>query len=227
MRKTSVILLIIVAMVFGSGIAVFAQSITIQATLDKGVSLPSSNTILKCPGTMSSTADPWAVCSAAGSGINFGTLAHTFTDGSQAGCFYGKDFFMVFLYPTAWGGAGYTLNQKFTWTTPLKDETGGETSLVFTPVYATADKLCPTCPAQGALPSGATVGTVGPATGASPKLIYDSGKPGLNRIIRALYGIPPNPATGESLPFASWKPVPLIRAAGNYQGTLVISIVEK
>ncbi len=226
MRKTSAILLIIAAMVLGSGIAVFAQSITIQATLDHGASLPSSSTILKCPGTMSTTDNPWAVCAAAGSGINFGTLSHTLTDGSQAGVFYAPNFFIVFLYPTAWGGAGYTLNQKFTWTNKLLDEDGGETSLVFTPVYVPEDSSCATCPAQGPLPSGAKVGDVGPATGTVAKLIYTSGKPGLNRIIRAMYGIPPNPAAGKAKPFDTWKPVPLIRPAGTYSGTLTLSITE-
>ncbi len=228
MRKTSTILLIIAAMILGGGLAAFAQtnapSITIQATLDHGVSLPSTNTILRCPRVLLDTEDPFAVCSAAGSGINFGTLRHTFTDGSQAGVFFAPDFFMVFLYPTAWGGAGYTLNQRFAWTTPLLDSNGGQSSLVFTPVYSPGDKLCPTCDPQLGQPAGSSLGVAGPATGATAKLIYSSGKPGLNRIIRAVYGIPPVPATG--VPFTGWYPVPLTRPAGTYQGTLTISITE-
>ncbi|MFH1281209.1 MAG: hypothetical protein ABIH91_00625 [Candidatus Omnitrophota bacterium] len=226
MKKTSLILLIIAAMVFGSGIAAFAQiaapAITIKAYLDHGVSLPKTNTILKCPGTMKDSDDPWKICSAAGSGIDFGTLAHTLSDGSQAGCFYGANFFIVFLYPAAWGGAGYTLNQQFTWSTPgFQPE-----SLVFTPAYVAADKFCSTCPEQGSRPSGSTLGSVGPATGSAYKLIYNSGKPGLNRIIRAVYGIPPSPEAGKSLPFTGWKPVPLTQTTGNYQGTLRITITE-
>ncbi len=235
MKKTGVVFLILAALVLVSGVSVFAQtseSIGITATLDKGVSLPATNTILKCPGTLLNTDDPWTKCNSGTvyTTINFDTLKHKIMvkgKEEEAGCFYGENFFMVFLYPSAWGGAGYTLQQQFTWADP----TFQQESLVFTPVYVPEDMLKPLSQGgvqQGGLPSGASVGVKGAATGTAYKKIYDSGSSGLNRIVRAIYGIPPIPESGiKNDIYNGWQPVPLTQKAGPYTGTLSITITQK
>lgn len=220
MKKTNVLLLIIAMLVFGSGITAFAQTITIRAVLDRGVSLPTTATILNCPGTMLSTDNPFTVCTAATS-VDFSTLAHTFTDGSQAGCFFSPRFFMVFLYPAVWGGAGFTINQTFTWTTG----TLPTNAVVLSPVYSSDDRGTPTGPIQGPRPTGTTLGSATAATGGA-KLIYSAPAPAESRIIRALYSIPPNPGPGQSIPYSGWTALPLTTVSGTRTGNAVFTITQ-
>ncbi len=205
-------------------LAATSQQITIKATVPApGVSLPTTKTIIKCPGTMPASGDPWSYpgCVKDLTEINFGTLTNVLTDGSNAGCFYAPDYFIVYLYPDVWGGIGYEVKQSFAWAgTGLPSN-----SLVFTAVYSNDDHYDGK-PAQGPKPTGATLGNNGnsqAATGGA-KTVYKSEKPGKPRIFRAQYGLPPYPAAGDPDPFAGWAPVPVTQAQGTYTGTLTLTI---
>ncbi len=239
MKKINLILLIAALLVFGSGIAAFAQTdnhtqaITISASLDHGVSLPASSTIRNCPGTIAANQNPFLAPCVAATNISFGTLAHVFrTNGQpdpskQAGCFYAENFFMVFLYPAVWGGTGFELSQTFSWSgdaLPLD-------AVVMTPVYRPEDRWIPTdaTSAQGAQPSLTDLKAAGPALTAST-IYRDPRTTGLaraeGRIIRAVYSIPPNPGVGQTKPYADWKALPLTTPWGDYTGNVVITITE-
>jgi len=45
------------------------------------------------------------------------------------------------------------------------------------------------------------------------------------RIVRAQYGIPPKPGTGQTRP-TGWQEIPLTKLAGTYTGTITITLTE-
>jgi len=201
------------------------QSIGVSVSVDSsGVSLPIPKTIRKCPGTLDpKTGDPWSSECSAASDISFGDLTTTLSDGSDAGCFYAPDFFIVYLYPDAWGGVGYQIDQNFVWTTAgIPDE-----SLVFTAVYSDQDRYAG-LPAQGDMPSGALLGTSGdgaPEQAVGTHRVYKSDPTNKLVIVRAQYGLPPVPASGNKDDiYSGWKPVPKSTPATTYSGQLTITI---
>lgn len=243
MKKLCLLLAVSVLLLGLNSVAFAQQTIGVAATVTSGVSLPSTKLIRKCSGTLTASEDPFtsAKCSdASTTGITFGTLLNTLPDGTDAdtlpdpaGCFYDPDFFIVYLYPAAWGGLGYTVSQTFTWS-----PTGiGNNSLVLSSVYSPQDRFSATGPIQGAKPTGSFVGASTntadlvnsqAAAGGGAKQIYKSEKPGQGVIIRAQYGLPPYPDTtkGETIPFTGWVPVDLKTAAAPYSGNVVITIAS-
>jgi hypothetical protein len=210
----------------------FALSLTVSATTTASQNL-GPHVVLECTGySYNPAGDPWTQCSnkGAASTLNFGTLSTRLkktdgTDNGGAGCFYGEKFFIVYLYPDAWGGAGYDLRQG---TASFSGATAIQNAVIMTPVYSKDDKYS-TDP-QGILNDPA-LGITGEALGfpilaRKPGRILMARRP---RIVRAEYAIPPYPATGEPNPVADseWKPVQLNTATGTYTtpaGSIVISI---
>jgi len=204
-------------------------SLSVSATVSDGTDL-GTHEVLECTGySYVKTGDPFVQCTRKGAAavLNFGTLSTRLqkTDGSDdggAGCFYASKFFIVYLYPDAWGGSGYELKQ-----TAASFPSAIANSVVMTPVYSASDKYDPAKPeTQGAL-------NVAPYSGevlGVAKLAVNGGsilKAKRPRIVRAEYGMPPNPKTGEPKPTSdsAWKPVPLDTTAATYtSGTITISI---
>ena len=222
-------------------------SLSASATVSGGSGL-GQQVLLKCKGykvTNPDTMNPWdtAICptkTIGGTALDFGTLSKTLRDvngnpltpNSNAGCFYAEDFFVVYLYPDAWGGTGYQLFQSAA-SIPL----ALQNSMLFTPVYAAADiydnnldgdVTDPGEIAQGALT--ATEETLNPqVTPATPSLASAPTNAGLilkayrPRIVRAQYSIPPYKA--DNTPWATgWVAVPLTTAAGPYSGSVTITL---
>lgn len=220
-----------------------AFSLSVNAKVSGGTSL-GKYILMQCYGykaaTNPATFNPWdrANCPTRtdnGSSLDFGELTTRLYDsGGQdaggAGCFYGRDFFIVYLYPDAWGGKGYQLTQSAA--------TFGTIAIgkacVFTPVYAAADAYDfngdgdITDPGEGQ--QGALIGT---ETGWNPdinkdKLCTTGGqilKAKRPRIVRAQYGIPPKPGTGQSRP-SGWEAIPLTQPADTYSGNITITLTE-
>ncbi len=240
MKKT-IVLLMAVAMLFGVQAVSWAattQSIGVSVTIPApGVSIPSGKTILRCPGTMPTSGDPWTYpgCVKNLTTMDFGTLTHLLSDGKGAGCFFGPNYFIVYLYPDVWGGVGYEITQSFSWTTAGFPSS----ALVMTAVYSREDRYDlngdgdvndPGETPQGDKPAAAVLGNAGlPQLAAGGvRQVYKSEKPGSARIVRAQYGLPPYPGTDATLPEnnrpTGWAPVPLTLGQGTYSGTATITI---
>jgi hypothetical protein len=229
-------LLLILAAVLLVPALSFALSLTVSATTTAGQNL-GPHRVLECTGySYVPAGNPWTQCSnkGAASTLNFGILSTRLkktdgTDDGGAGCFYGEKFFIVYLYPDAWGGAGYDLRQA---TASFTGATAIQNAVVMTPVYSKDDKFVddPTAPIQGIL-NDPLLGITGEAYG-PPVLARKGGRILMARrprIVRAEYGIPPYPAAGDPNPVADseWKPVQLNTATGTYTtpaGSIVISI---
>ena len=226
-----------IALVLGLCTALFAaeqQEIGVSATLDHGVYLPADPVIRKCPGTMPETGDPWSYpgCTEADS-LNFGTLEHRIEIGGElvdAACFYSPDYFIVYLYPDVWGGVGFEITQTFQWNTPL--DAASDNCMVFTAVYSPEDRYAGMDGGQGDMPSGASLGNNGaPQSAVSPAQngrVYLDAAPGEPRIMRAQYGIPPYPASGDADDiFSGWEPLSKTQQHGNYTGKVTFTITEQ
>jgi hypothetical protein len=207
----------------------FALSLTVSATTTSGTNL-GPHAVLKCKGYLFAANDkinPWdlANCAQPGtiSALNFGTLSTILqnddgTDSTNgADCFYARDFFIVYLYPDAWGGKGYELRQaSATFPAAIAN------SVVMTPVYSKDDKYEGATTSQGDLIAGEVYSP-------TPLLAKNGGlilKAKRGRIVRAQYSIPPKKA--DDTPWATgWLPVPLTTTAGTYtSGTITIAITE-
>ena len=207
-------------------------SLSVSASVSSGTSL-GSHIMLKCDGaTYSSSGNPFDQCTNQGTttSLAFGTLTTRLynasgTDIGGADCFYGRYFFIVYLYPDAWGGKGYELKQNTgTFSSAIQN------SVVRTPVYSNADKfLWPdgTYHAQGDLTSEEE--TWNPQlTPSVSVLAKDAGlilKSKRGRIVRTEYGIPPKPGTGQTRP-TNWSAIPVTTAAASYSGSVAITITE-
>ena len=220
-------LLLIATMIFVVPSVASALSLTVSATVASGTNL-GAHTVLECTGyNYNDNGDPWTQCSnkGAATALNFGTLTTRLLDtgGADIGgadCFYASKFFIVYLYPDAWGGKGYDLKQ-----TAASFPSAIANSVVMTPVYSPNDAYSGQG-AQGELNvapySGEVYGNaVLAVTGGS---ILKAKRP---RIVRAQYSIPPIPKVGDPLPAPNWKKVPLTTTAGTYaSGSITISITE-
>lgn len=225
MRKAclflAAMLMVMPTMVLAEGTEqIIGVSVSVESS---GVSLPTPKTILECPGDLAEDADPWTQGCAAAPGISFSDLQTKLADGvTDADCFYAPKYFIVYLYPDAWGGVGYQIDQNFVWTT---DGIPPE-SLVFTAVYSPNDKYLGYGP-QGNKPGDALLGTSG--TGGREQAVgthrvYYSGSGGKPVIVRAQYGIPPLVSDSEDDIYPGWKKLPKSTPVGTYSGTLTITI---
>ena len=200
----------------------FALSLTISASVDSGTNLGPHN-VLECTGyNYNPAGDPWSQCIDRKGlvTLNFGTLSNRLrnpdgSDAGGAGCFYAEKFFIVYLYPDAWGGSGYDLTQTAAASLPVQIRN----AVVMTPVYSEDDKYDPAGSGQGIL-NDPSKGVTGEILG-SPVLAYKGGRILMARrprIVRAEYSIPPYPATGDPDPVADqdWEPVQLTTPQGSY-----------
>lgn len=208
----------------------FALSLTVSATTTSGTVLGDQQ-VLKCKGYLfdaNPNLNPWdtANCQQLGviSTLDFGTLSTVLqkTDGTDsktgAGCFYARDFFIVYLYPDAWGGKGYELKQAgASFDGPIAN------SVIMTPVYSPDDKYSATGTSQGIMdaaygetPQSSVLARIGGT-------IFKSKR---GRIVRAQYSIPPNKADG--LPWVTgWVAVDKSTPAAKYgSSSMSISITE-
>ncbi len=226
-------LLLILAAVLLVPTLSFALSLTISATTTAGQNL-GPHKVLECTGyNYVDSGNPWTQCTdkGAASTLNFGTLITRLkkadgTDNGAAGCFYGEKFFIVYLFPDAWGGAGYDLRQA---TASFTGATAIQNAVVMTPVYSDKDSYDGITD-QGILNDPA-LGITGEVRG-DPVLARKGGRILMARrprIVRAQYSIPPYPKSGDPNPTADteWKPVQLTTGTGTYTtptGSVVLSI---
>ena len=200
--------------------------LTVNASVTSGTAL-GPHILLKCTGyNYNTSGDPFTQCQnmQTQTSMNFGVLSSRLLttagqDNGAAGCFYATNFYIVYLFPDAWGGKGYDLKQN-----PGTFSSEIQNSVVMTPVYSSSDKYSGQA-AQGDLnPAGITGEVLGNAI-----LAKDGGsilKARRPRIVRAEFGIPPFPKVGEARP-ATWKEVLLTTPAGtSYSGSVTITLTE-
>jgi hypothetical protein len=126
----------------------------------------------------------------------------------------------VYLFPDAWGGKGYQLQQSVgTFSSAIQN------SVVRTAVYSADDKYTTTGSGQGALNATELANNPQLNVAALAKdagLILKAKRP---RIVRAEYGIPPFAGSGDSRP-TGWQAVPLETPSGDYSGSITITMTE-
>ncbi|MDD5254796.1 MAG: hypothetical protein PHR11_01930 [Candidatus Omnitrophica bacterium] len=201
----------------------FCAPLTVSASITGGYAL-GDHVLLSCAGySYNSAGDPWAQCQnlGAGTAMSFGPLTSRLLDAGGgdaggAGCFYASTFFIVYLFPDAWGGSGYQITQTTTADPAISS------ALVFTPVYAQEDSYGAGQAAQGALTgdeaaANPQIGVTRLATEGG--LILQARRP---RIVRAEFGIPPFPGAGDTRP-ANWQAIPVETQNGTYSATITIS----
>jgi len=166
--------------------------------------------------------NPWTNSTEVAS-MDFGTLKHTLADGSEAGLWFSDAGFCVVIYTQPYG-------KPYDVGSTCAGLTSGANSLPagsfgLTPAYSPNDEWSPGYP-QGPMPSGASLGTAGPAVDTN-KLIYSSESgTGTARIIQTYYSLPPY-KTGGTEPFPGFTPIPLSQATGTYTGTVTITITPR
>ncbi|MGD9015272.1 MAG: hypothetical protein PVI33_04540 [Candidatus Omnitrophota bacterium] len=228
-------LILAVALILGVPAMVEAQSIglSVNASVEGGTSL-GTHTLIACNGyNYNESGDPWtqAACYSiveGGTTLTFGGINgvgpltnrlrnSSGTDIGGAGCFYGANFFIVYLYPDAWGGYTYELRQQASAPGVLGD------ALVFTPVYSTSDRYAGSTVDQTALGVGETLGTQQLAR--NDALILESDQA---RIVRAEYGIPPlpDPDNPDDTRPSGWNAIPLDTPSGSYSASVTITLYE-
>jgi hypothetical protein len=216
--------------------------LTVSAQITSGTSM-GTHTMISCNGyNYDSEASPWtqAACysiSEGGTSLTFGGIngvgglvTQLYDSGGSpiggADCFYAANFHIVYLFPDAWGGAGYEVRQS-----PAALPGVITDSVVLTPTYSEDDEFCygtpQTCIAQGTLNSSEE--TWNPQLTPSVSVLARNGslllRSNRGRIIRAEYGIPPYPDTGETRP-TGWSAIPLTATAGTYTATVNITMTE-
>ena len=159
--------------------------------------------------------------------MNFGTLKHTFKDGSEAGLWFSDAGFCVVIYAQPYGQP-YEIKSTCTGLVSENNDQLPAGSFGLTPVYSENDewKWSKGSKKQGQMPPGAKLGTPGPAI-ATNKLIYSSESgTATARIIQAYYSIPPKKKDGSD-PYEGFQPIPLDQPPGTYTGTVTITISTK
>lgn len=176
--------------------------------------------------------NPWTNSTDVTSTMNlgFGTLIHTYTDGTgatkEAGVWYSPNLYCVVVY-----AQGYSKKYE------IRSSCAGVGTIPNTynyfgvmGVYAAADKWSAgDLSGQGAMPAGAIVngGLTTPinAIGTTFKSIYQSEvAPSTARILQAYYSVPTKKADG-SVPYTGWTGIPLTQTAGTFTGNVTLSIV--
>jgi len=159
--------------------------------------------------------------------MNFGTLKHTFDDGSEAGLWFSDVGFCVVIYAQPYGQP-YEIKSTCAGLVSENNDTLPAGSFGLTPAYSEDDEWHwpGGSKKQGPMPNGAQLGTPGPAI-ATDKLIYSS-EPGTAtaRIIQAYYSIPPKKKDGSD-PYDGFEPIPLDQPPGTYTGIVTITISTK
>ena len=208
MRKIAILLIALVMFVPAAAFADIAISAT--TSVPTGGAALGGWVLLKENGaTYDSASDPWTQAGSevfpSGTTMEFGELTRFLSDNSEAGCFYSPYFYIVYLFPSSFGGKQYTLTHTAMASNAVTD------AMVVTPVYSADDKYDPAATVgQGDLGSGETLGTADVVT--HNVMILQSTK---SRIVRAEYGIPPYPDTsaGQTRP-NDWVAIPTDTATG-------------
>lgn len=232
-------LILVGAMILAVPAMAEAISLSVSAKVTSGTSL-GTHTVLACNGySYDKNGDPWSQFYAkyeGGNTLAFGGKNGDTTTGlvnrlynsdgediGGAGCFYAANFFIVYLYPDAWGGKGYELKQQVTAPTVLQK------ALVFTPVYSADDRYDPTATVgQGDLTNeeegwNPDINVSQLAHSPVTPLLILKAKRG--RIVRAEYGIPPYPGEGDTRP-TDWEPIPLETPTGTFTTSVSITLTE-
>ena len=217
-------LMLIVALLFVPSMA-SALDLGVSASVTGGAAL-GTHVLLECTGySYNSAGDPWGQCTATpgGTTLNFGTLTTRLknssgTDIGGAGCFYAEKFFIVYLFPDAWGGTGYDIQQQAS-ATPAAIAN----ALVFAPVYAEQDRYSGAATGQGALNDEETTNNPNVNQAQLAKNLGRILKAKRPRIVRAEYGIPPFPGTGQTRP-TGWIAVPIDTPNGSYAITITVTM---
>lgn len=215
-------LLLVGALVLALPSLALAIGLTASATVSSGNAL-GPHVLLKCTGySYNNAGDPWAQCTnlSTGTTLDFGSLDTRLrnsagADIGGAGCFYATYFYIVYLFPDTWGAAGYQLTQTTSASPAIQN------ALVFAPVYSTSDMYSGGT-AQGPLDAvtyGELLGTPQLATSVGGLIL----KSKRARIVRAQYGIPPFPGTGDTRP-TGWTAIPLTTTGGSYSATITITL---
>jgi len=215
-------MLIVALMMFFAPSMASALDLGVTTSITGGASL-GQHVLLECTGySYNPAGDPWTQCTSTvgGTTFAFGTLSTRLKDSGGndvggAGCFYAEKFFIIYLFPDAWGGTGYQLNQVAT-----SSSSAILNALVFAPVYASADKYSVSGAAQGAMSAQEVTDNpnINVATQAKNSAMIFKSKTA--RIVRAEYGIPPFPASGSPV----GTPVPISTPNNSYTVSITISL---
>ncbi|MFC1704399.1 hypothetical protein ACFL1E_06440 [Candidatus Omnitrophota bacterium] len=143
--------------------------------------------------------------------FGFGSLTHTLANGSDAGVWFSRKWFTIYMVAST-GGQRYQIKQ-----TCLGVTSGGNNinnSFVVTPNYSEDDLL-------GTDPQGPIPGTIGVPSLAvvSNHVMYTSDTAGEGRVIQGIYSIPNDHAV------SGFVPVSLDQPQGLYDGIVTIEAV--
>ena len=133
------------------------------------------------------------------------------------------DHFAAFVYADGMGRM-YQITSTGTGTFTSGANTLPAGSFACIPVYAAEDGWDydddgDVDATQGAMPSGASLGTAGSAISTN-KQVYTSENPGSSRIIQVQYAFPPYNADGSN-PYTGYAPIPSTQVNGTYTGVTV------
>ena len=205
-----------------AGVLNAASTVNLSTTATVPSSTPELSVIVLQIDDGDPDSNPWTGSTTVTS-LGFGPLRNTFDDGTGAGIWFAKRYFaaMIFTQPF---GKPYNVNSTSAGVTSGVNRLP-DASFVLAPGYAAQDEFSPGSP-QGAMPSGASLGTKASAV-ATNKLVYSSEiGTATGRIIRAFYSVPPLNANG-SLPYPDWSGIPLTQPSGSYTGTATLTITLK
>jgi hypothetical protein len=158
--------------------------------------------------------------------IDFGELTYKLADGSNAGAFYSKAGYcvMVFIEPF---GTPFNLMASCTGVSDSDGHSLPVGSFGMIPVYSNADKwkYAGGETVQGDIPSGAQIGTPGPAVPGG--IVYGS-ESGIAtaRIIQLYLALSPL-NSGGGAPYEGYVPIPLTQAPGHYTATVTLTFAPK
>ncbi|MBM3248993.1 MAG: hypothetical protein FJZ10_06220 [Candidatus Omnitrophica bacterium] len=145
--------------------------------------------------------------------LGFGNLTHTLANGNEAGVWFSRKWFTVYLLANT-GARPYQIKQ-----TCLGVALGANninSAFVVTPNYSTLDQIGGV--AQGDMPAGASIGAASLAT-RNNYVLYTSGPSGLGRIAQGIYSIPNASAV------SGFTAIGFNQAPGAYQGEVVFTVV--
>jgi hypothetical protein len=150
------------------------------------------------------------------------TIADRTVGGNPVSQWTSVDVWAAFVYADGIGSK-YQITSTGTGTFTSGANTLPGSSFACIPVYTPNDQFKypdGTLHAQGAMPSGAVLGTEGPAL-VSNKLVYTSEAPaGSARILQVQYAFPPYNTDG-SVPYVGYAPIPSSQVNGTYTGVTV------
>jgi len=169
--------------------------------------------ILELGGWIKSFMDSSTTPTGDATSLDFGELTHTLANGDEAGVWFSRKWFTVYLLPNT-GGRRYHITQTCTGVTSGVNNLNN--AFIVTPNYSSLDQINGI--AQGSLPSGASIGTPATAT-RTGKILYTSDSAGLARIAQGIYSIP------NTSSVTGFSPVTFNQPSGAYGGEVVFTVV--